>query len=153
MFQSKVLLQLGILILKYLLEICAKYKSIKLYNYNNIITENSNQPVQVCVGLLIIIKKSINQLINYINIPKCFQRTSNRHIVRVWPQKPITRIQFTGKSIRAVRTTCSRQRSQNGDPFETSIAVTDRRAHARSTLPSFRIQQESRAVTRLSNMK
>ncbi len=130
------------------MEICAKYKSIKLYNYNNIITENSNQPVQVCVGLLIIIKKSIEN-----QSKKSIQRTSNRHIIRVWPQKPITRIQFTGKSIRAVRTTCSRQRSQNGDPFETSIAVTDRRAHARSTLPSFRIQQESRAVTRLSNMK
>ena len=32
-------------------------------------------------------------------------------------------------------------------------AVTDERAQSRSTLPLFRIQQEYKAVTRLSNVK
>ena len=46
-----------------------------------------------------------------------YQQVLEDHCIgRVWFLKPTTRIQFTGKSISTVSTTCTKQRSQTGVP-------------------------------------
>ncbi len=85
------------------------------------------------------------------NIQKRFKRTSNLHIVRLRPRKHITRIQFTGRFAQIVRLVVDNDPKMETPLKQSLQLLIEERKHVPHLF--FRIQQESRAVTRLSKMK